>query len=96
MTKKVAAPMSRLELRWTKTGGQLVEKQKIIACTGGFMRGYIPGSRDGGTPRGNYVEQKMLNPTALGTILIKIKPKRTHRHSQPGGETFTFDLAVEQ
>lgn len=92
-TRQVGGPMVRLEAEWGKTGGRLVARKKIVACTGGFMRGYIEGSRDGGTPRGNYVEQKSLLPTALGTPVVKILPKRFMRD---GVTSFTYDLRLEQ
>lgn len=75
--KKVAGPIDRVEAVWSgnRTKPSLVHRTKIIACTGGFLKGYAAGEVDGKVPRGGYVEQKMLNPVALGGILLKIKPR---------------------
>jgi hypothetical protein len=76
--KKVAGPIDRIEALWGEGNGAkagLVHRTKIIACTGGFLKGYAQGDMDGKVPRGGYVEQKMLNPVALGGVLVKIRPR---------------------
>jgi hypothetical protein len=75
--KKVAGPIDRVEAVWNGNRGKpgLVHRTKVIACTGGFLKGYAAGDRQGKIPRGGYVEQKMLNPVALGGILLKIRPR---------------------
>jgi hypothetical protein len=43
----------------------------------------MAGNRHGRVPRGDYVEQKMLTPAALGGIKIKIKAQwvgQEHNH----------------
>lgn len=75
--KKVAGPIDRIEPVWGagNGGSRLVHRTKVIACTGSFLKGYAEGGKQGAIPRGGYVEQKMLNPVALGGILLKIRPR---------------------
>ena len=56
---------------------RLVHRSLVLACTGGFLKGYVVGSRSGKVPRGTYVEQGMMPPVALGGQLIKIEPRWT-------------------
>lgn len=88
--KKVAAPVDMIESVFDGNGGpRLVHRTKILACTGGFLKGYVVGAKDGDTPRGGYVEQGMMNPVALGGVLVRIKA----RWSNTLG--FNADLSVE-
>ncbi len=95
-TKKVAGPIDRLEPWWpkgkSKAVPRLVHRTKIVASTGGFMRGYIAGSRAGQVPRGGYVEKGMMNPTSLGGILVKIRPRWVE---EDGASMWLPDLNVE-
>lgn len=99
--KKVAAPIDRIEPVWrghrSKPG--VVHRTKIIACTGSFLKAYTqePKGRKGRVEpaesfRGGYVEGKMLNPTALGGVLVKIKPRWANTDSKTG---WVPDLNVE-
>jgi len=85
--KKVAGPIDRIEPVWggghSKTA-TLIHRTKIIACTGSFLKGYAANERDGLVPRGGYVEQKMLNPVALGGILVKIRPRWANTDTKAG------------
>lgn len=92
-SKKVAAPLDRIEPVWSGRGGpHLIHRTKILACTGSFSRAYVAGSKQGPTPRGDYVEQKMLSPAALGGVLVRITP----RWDQSGPkESWLPDLSVE-
>lgn len=77
-SKKVSAPVDGVDVVWEPARhGQpkQIHRTRIIACTGGFSRGYQLGAEQGGIPRGGYVEQKMLSPVALGGVLIRIKPR---------------------
>lgn len=84
----------------------VVHRTKIIACTGSFLKGYatedgapskVKRTAKGleGVPadvrRGGYVEQNMLNPVALGGVLVKIKP----RWANSKGTGWIPDLGVE-
>lgn len=92
-TKKVCAPLDRVEPVWSGNGEpHLLHRTILIANTGGFSKGYQANRIDGVTPRGNYVEQKMLTPAALGGILVKIKP-RWHRVDKH--DIWNPDMSIE-
>jgi hypothetical protein len=94
-TKKVSGPIDRIEPWWPKSPSnppQLIHRTKIIASTGGFMKGYVAGSKAGQVPRGGYVEKGMMNPTALGGILLKIRPRWIE---QDGASFWLPDFNVE-
>jgi len=100
-SKKVGAPLDRIEPLWPRRSGsqpgRLIHRTKIIACTGSFMLGYKEGHRDGKTPRGSYVEQKMLAPVELGGVLIRITPRfaMSSRTEGKRSEYWLPDLSVE-
>lgn len=75
--KKPAATVPYIQPYYPKGGGEprLIHRKRILAGTGSFLKGYIEGAKDGSTPRGNYVEQKMLLPLQLGGVLVKITPR---------------------
>lgn len=93
-TSKDGKPIDYVQPIYPKNGGkpQLVYRTKILACTGGFMKSYRAGSRYGNNPRGNYAEQGMMRPAALGGVLIKIRPRWT---VQNGVEIWRPDLGIE-
>ena len=73
-TKKPVAKMPRIYMS-DKPPYKLVAKNKVLAGTGGFTKGYEAGSRNiAGRPEGSYVEKAMMTPVSLGGILIKIRP----------------------
>ena len=92
-SKKVAAPLDRCEPVWDSNGCRLIHRTKILACTGGFMRGYMVGSKEGNIPRGNYVEKAVLSPVALGGVLVKIRSRWLRKQGQ---DLWLPDLSVEQ
>lgn len=95
-TKKAAAPLQRVQPIWDGFGGpRLKHRTMIIACTGGFTRAYVEGNRHGRVPRGDYVEQKMLNPTALGAIKIRIIPQWLPIEKK-GQRAWAPEITVEQ
>lgn len=91
--KKVAGPIDRIEMvtQGHRKRASLVHRTKLIACTGSFLKGYTAGARDGLTPRGGYVEQKMLNPVSLGGVLVKVQPRWTDKRQKIG---FMPDISV--
>lgn len=93
--RKVAEPIDYTFPVYPPRGGEpvLVHRTRIMACTGSFLKGYVVGSREGLTPRGTYVEQKMLNPVALGGVVITIVPRwKDTKH----GDLWVPDLTVSQ
>ena len=73
-TKKPVVPMPRIYMS-DHAPYRLIARKKILAGTGGFTKGYEVGSTNiGGRPEGSYVEQGMMSPVALGSILLKIRP----------------------
>jgi len=57
------------KVRWVSTS-------RIVATTGGFLKGYAMGTKNAhGYPAGSYVEKAMLPPVALGGILIMMRPR---------------------
>ena len=95
-SKKVAAPIDRVEPTWGRRGPTLIHRTKILACTGSFSRAYMVGSKHGNVPRGDYVEQKMLNPAALGGVCIRIRPRWLDSTNGSRASTWLPDLSVEQ
>jgi len=94
-SKKVSAPIDRIEPVWRGRGEpRLIHRTKILACTGSFSRAYMVGNRQGSVPRGDYVEQKMLPPTALGGVVIRITP-RWIRQNGSRNPLWLPDLSVE-
>lgn len=75
--KKVGAPVDQMYMTRRKPF-DLRYRTKILANTGGYLRGYLKGSGQGGTfPRGGYVERGMRPPVSLGCILLFIRPVHT-------------------
>lgn len=64
-------------------------KRRILACTGGFMRGYVVGSRRGGRAQGGYVEKGMMSPTNIGGVVIRVRPVHDQYEDR-------LDMSVEQ
>lgn len=74
--KKVGAPIDQLYMT-RRPPFDLRYKTKILACTGGYLRGYQKGTTQGRLyPRGGYVERGMRPPVSLGCILLFIRPVR--------------------
>ena len=53
-------------------GGRVIEKKKVFALTGGFLRGYVN--------EHSYVEKRLLAPTKIGILSIEIEPWRRDIH----------------
>ena len=87
--KKVSAPLDRIYVNWDTDPPRVQHRRIIIGCTGGFLRGYMQGHQKKGRPQGTYVEQRMLTPTALGGLVIRMRPRNTHGK-------YGLDLSVEQ
>jgi hypothetical protein len=83
MSKRGSAPIQRTRAVWNVPGGiPVLRDQEIhLVGTGAWLKGYPERSRVGKTPRGGYVEQKMLNPVSLGAPLIYVTPKTYHEQT---------------
>lgn len=76
MTKMATAPVNRVAPRWHGHGApDLVHRKIMLVGCGGFSKGYVERAKQGRVPQGGYVEQRMLNPAALGAPIIRITPK---------------------
>lgn len=53
---------------------RLRHRTRALVATGSFLRSYLQGSRANGRPRGSYVEQGLMTPTALGNTMVTIEP----------------------
>lgn len=78
--KKVSTKLQRVKPVFRPAGrSKLVHRNVILACTGGFLKGYMAGNKDGaGVPSGTYVEKGMMNPVALGGTVIWARPRFDH------------------
>lgn len=56
--------------------GILKHKSRYLVATGGYMRGYTQGNKEGKVARGSYVEQALMIPTNLGGAKIFLTPDR--------------------
>ena len=50
-----------------KGGDEVKERTRLYLLTGGFIRGWVPN-------QSSYIERRMLKPTRVGALLLKIKP----------------------
>lgn len=80
--KKVATPIDQIYMT-RQYPFKLQYRTKIIACTGGYLLGYLQGSTQGRPfPRGTYVEKGMRPPVSLGCILLFIRPVHNNHTSR--------------
>lgn len=80
--KKSVAMVNRLRLSSGNGVVRLSHRKVLMARTGSFLRGYVPGEA-------SYVTDKMLNPTDLGTVKIELTPKRDRTD---GDDRFYIDV----
>lgn len=98
MTKLAHTPTNRIYPSWRGADFKLHHRTQHLVGTGGFSRGIQVGRKSGQVPRGTYVEQGMMRPTALGAPTIRIEPVRvTERHGSgaPVSDTLTLKSTVE-
>ena len=69
--KKTAAPIDQL---YMDKKGKIQHRTRLIASTGSFYRSYMQGSQHNGRAQGGYVEKALLNPAAIGGIVIRVRP----------------------
>lgn len=67
--KKSCSYVPTMELSGQGNSLRLVQKKKLIARTGSFLKGYVDDKK-------SYVADMALNPTDLGLIKIELTPRR--------------------
>ena len=89
--KKVAGkyPLVKTEFATRGNKHHLVHKNRILACTGSYLKGYQEYSQREGRAQGGYVEAGMMNPVALGGIVLVARPRYEDHH-----RVATVDLDV--
>lgn len=95
LPRKTSDVIDRLEPVWGQTGHEpyLIHRTKVLASTGGYMKTWEPGSRQGLVPRGGYGEKAMYTPAALGGVLVKVTPR--WKKAEGRGDVWLPDLSVE-
>lgn len=73
MSKKASASIQRQYPVWGGRKPTSRDREVHLVGVGGWLKGWQPGSRQGNTPRGNYVEKRMLKPVAIGSPFIRIR-----------------------
>jgi hypothetical protein len=61
--------------RLYQSGTDLHHHDIFLVATGGWARAYVPGRKRGGRPQGDYAEQGMMEPAAIGAPIIRIQPR---------------------
>lgn len=54
--------------RLVRSGKQIISRPAVLACTGGWLKGYTSGTS-------GYVERGMLKPRVIGGMVIQVNPK---------------------
>jgi hypothetical protein len=75
--RKVSTKMPFIDYEAGPRGGiHFTSRNRILACTGGFLKGYEMGTTNPfGHPASSYVEKAMMTPTALGGVLVFVRPR---------------------
>lgn len=92
-THKVgAAPINRVYPYFYSGKGTLHHKKLYLVSTGSFLKGYVENHQKNGRAGGLYPENAMMNPLALGSARIWLRPtwKSLDKHGFP-----TVDISVE-
>ncbi len=82
-TKLSTAPIPRIYPEFKSGVGKLRHKHIYLVNAGGWAKGYSEGSRREGRAQGDYVEQGMMAPAALGGSLLKITASWRGRRWNP-------------
>lgn len=75
--RKVSTKMPFIDYEAGPKGAiTFTSRNRILACTGGFLKGYDLETKNPlGQPAAGYVEKAMLTPTALGGVMLSIRPR---------------------
>jgi hypothetical protein len=82
-TKLSTAPISRIYPRFKDGVGKLRDKKIYLVNSGGWSKAYAAGSKREGRPAGDYAEQNLYSPAALGGSLLKITAHWSGRRWRP-------------
>ena len=86
-TKAPAVPINRVYPRWHGNGApDLIHKKIYFVSTGGYSKAYRVGNKQGRVPRGDYAEQGVMNPSVIGSPLLKIYPRLDYPKHKSSGE----------
>ena len=70
--KKSAAFITQMKLNDGQGTFKLIQKKKLLARTGSFLRGYVPEKK-------SYVADACMSPSDLGTVKIELTPRRVYK-----------------
>lgn len=91
--KKVGGKVQQLIPRFLPSGNhKLDHRNVVIAGTGGFLKGYMAGSRRNNRAMGAYPERGMMMPVALGGIVIYARPRFDERGT--GNASVDLDVSI--
>ena len=94
-THKVgAAPVNRVYPYFYAGKGTLHHKKLYLVSTGSFLKGYVEGHKKNGRAGGLYPEDSMMNPLALGSARIYLRPEYKNNKFTNGGAP-RIDVSVE-
>ncbi len=74
--RQVATKLPRVRAFFGTSKAFLQDRDIILACTGGYLKGWMEGSKQGLRAGGNYPERGMMNPLSLGGIVITARPHK--------------------
>ena len=63
-------------VRMRRAGKQYTERAGVAVITGGWLKGYIDGPS-------TYIERKAYHPLAVGSLIIKVRPKIKNGYFYP-------------
>lgn len=75
-TRAGVVPLARPQPNWEGKRPDLIEQMIYLVSTGGFSKSSIVRHRHGRIPRGDYAEQRMLNPSPLTAPIIHLQGPR--------------------
>jgi hypothetical protein len=93
--KSNAAKPARIYPSFGTKHSTLRQRELILATTGSFLKGYLEGSQQGGRAGGLYPERGMMNPLALGSVKIWLRPRFRSNKLWGNSGTPVVEMSVE-
>lgn len=93
--KAVAGKVSRIYPVFGPKIGTLEHREMIIASCGSFLKGYLENHKRNGRAGGLYPESAMMNPLALGSVKLWLRPKYEADRRYGGSGTPRIEASVE-